>query len=398
MSEVLKRVVCVRLAMSESLSRSRRPSAEGPWLHRAGVARRRAGSRRRVAFGRAARADDGPMNRKAAMSSGSLGGGMGSGTAGADGGCPRPLRGLALGLVALSALVVAVPTGAQTVTVPSAPRTFRALAGDGRVRLLWNSPSDPGGVNAETLTYQYRYAPGAAVPNATAWSTPRLFVEATALLAGLANGTAYAFEVRAVNTTGGGTAATATATPQRAACPAPTLGDRRQIWRAALTIGAEPVRASGEVHYFGYDASAWDGSTVGTLSDTEFRVGATRYSIGRLRAYDGFSGVIDTGDLYLAFAGRDLTPTHRAALRLHVCDTAYDFSPDYVFKPEHLVIENNLFPYLWQHGSLKMTVAYILTIWTGACSSTARCTSACRPTPRPPAIPPSPARCGWGRS
>ena len=38
MSEVLKRVVCVRLAMSESLSRSRRPTAEGHRLHRAGVA------------------------------------------------------------------------------------------------------------------------------------------------------------------------------------------------------------------------------------------------------------------------------------------------------------------------------------------------------------------------
>ena len=63
MSEVLKRVVCVRLAMSESLSRSRRPSAEGRWLHRAGVARRRAGSCRRFAFGRVTRArrrPDGP--------------------------------------------------------------------------------------------------------------------------------------------------------------------------------------------------------------------------------------------------------------------------------------------------------------------------------------------------
>ncbi len=106
MSEVLKRVVCVRLAMSESLARSRRPTAEGRRFHRAGAARRRAGSCRRFAFGRAARAHDGPMDRKAAMSSGSLGGGMGSGTAGAHERCRRPLRGLALGLVVLSALAV----------------------------------------------------------------------------------------------------------------------------------------------------------------------------------------------------------------------------------------------------------------------------------------------------
>ena len=104
MSEVLKRVVCVRLAMSESLSRSRRPSVEGRWLQRAGAARRRAGSRRRFALGSVTRQDDDPMDRKAAMSSGSLGGGMGRDTPGADGRCPRPLRGLTLGLVALSAL------------------------------------------------------------------------------------------------------------------------------------------------------------------------------------------------------------------------------------------------------------------------------------------------------
>ena len=52
----------------------------------------------------------------------------------------------------------------------------------------------------------------------------------------------------------------------------------------------------------------------------------------------------------MAFYGRDISPAHRAALRLHVCDTAYDFSPDYVFKPENFVIENNRFPYLWGHA------------------------------------------------
>ena len=289
MSEVPKRVVCVRLAMSESLSRSRRPSAEGRWLHRAGVARRRAGSCRRVAFGRVTRDDDGPMDRKAGPSSGCLGGGMGSETAGAHGRCPRALRGLAIGLVALSALVVAVPTGAQTVTVPGAPVNFSAYPGDGRVRLVWSNPSDAGGVVATTLTYQYRYAPGAAVPDVHGLEYARepFPPHGSVILAGFANGRAYAFEVRAVNTVGAGPAATATATPQRAACPAPALGDRRQIWRAAVNIGAAPAlpddhAAAGNVLYFGYDASARDGSTVGTLSDTGFRVGATRYSIGAL--------------------------------------------------------------------------------------------------------------------
>ena len=202
-----------------------------------------------------------------------------------------------------------------------------------------------------SLTYQYRYAPGAAVPDATAWSTPEgLPPYGSVILAGFANGTAYAFEVRAANTAGAGPAVTAMATPQRVACPAPALGDRRQIWRAALTIGAAPPlpddhELAGTILYFGYIAS----SRVGTLSDTGFRVGATRYSIGEVLAYNPRSAAIDAGNLRLAFHGRDLSPAHRAALRLHVCDTAYDFSPYYVFKPENLTIENNLFPYLWGH-------------------------------------------------
>ncbi len=349
MSEVPKRVVCVRLAMSESLSRSRRPTAEGRWLHRAGVARRRAGSCRRIAFSHVTRDDDAPWDQTAGPSSGCLGGGMARDTPGADGRCPRALRGLAMGLVTLSGLVVAVPTEAQTVTVPSAPRNFLAVAGDGLVRLSWSSPSDADGVVGTTLTYQYRYAPGAAVPAETAWSTPERYpVGGSVILAGFANGTAYAFEVRAVNTVGAGPAASATATPQRAACPAPALGGRRQIWRAALTIGAAPEISylkPGEVLFFGYDASA-----AGTLSDTGFRVGATRYSIGQLFVYNPRSTSSFPGDLRFSIVNRDLSPAHQAVLRLHVCDTAYDFNTEYVFTPENFYIENNQYPYLWRHG------------------------------------------------
>ena len=292
------------------------------------------------------------------MSSGSLGGGMGSGTAGAHGRCPRALRGLAIGLVALSALVVAVPTEAQTITVPGAPTGFGAYSGDGRVRLVWGAPRDLGGVDAGTLTYQYRYAPGAAVPDATAWSTPEGFPPyGSVILAGFANGTAYAFEVRAVTTAGAGPAATATATPQRAACPAPALGDRRQIWRAAVNIGAAPLLLD-EVGYFGYDVSARDGSTVGTLSDTGFRVGATRYSIGEVLAYNPRSSASFSGSFAVALLYRDLSPAHRAALRLHVCGTAYDFSPEYVYKPGYFYSEANEFEYLWDHGSTDPSGLY----------------------------------------
>ena len=258
------------------------------------------------------------------MSSGSLGGGMGSGTAGAHGRCPRALRGLAIGLVALSALVVAVPTGAQTVTVPGAPTAFRAFAGDGRVRLEWSGPTDAGGVVSTTLTYQYRYAPGAAVPDATAWTSGQQLPLSNVALAGFGNGRAYAFEVRAVHTVGAGPAATATATPQRAACPAPALGDRRQIWRATVNIGAAPPLPddhtyAGTVNFLGYVgsanyySSALGNSTVGTLSDTGFRVGATRYSIGGLVAFNPFSSAGFAGSLGFGLRNLDLSLARRYA-------------------------------------------------------------------------------------
>ena len=95
-----------------------------------------------------------------------------------------------------------------------APTDFQVFPCDGRVRLAWSTPADLGGGDSGLLTYQYRYAPGAAVPDATAWSTPEGYPPSgSVILAGFANGTAYAVEVRAVNTVGGGPAATATATP-----------------------------------------------------------------------------------------------------------------------------------------------------------------------------------------
>ena len=254
--------------------------------------------------------------------------------------------GPALGLVALSALVVAVPTEAQTITVPGALREFTAIAGDGRVRLLITAPR-----NFREGTYQFRFATGATVPAETAWTVLDRPYFGSVILTGLTNGTAYAFEVRAVNTTGGGPAATAAATPQRAACPAPALGSRRQVLRATLAVGAGPPSADGDVTIFGYAASARDGRAVGALSDTGFQVGATGYSISELSTGNPYSGSVEDGDLVFWFDGRDLSPAHRAALRLHVCDTAYDFSgADY--NPDDFTPGS--YVYIWQHGPRKV--------------------------------------------
>ena len=155
---------------------------------------------------------------------------------------------------------------------------FTATAGDGRVRLGWNTPSNTGGVLGSTLRYQYRYAPGATVPDGTAWSNAlNFFIQLRRLIDGLTNGTAHAFEVRAVNVVGPGPPATATATPMTVACPAPSLGNRRQHWRGDVTIGADTPPNGEAPASFGFVTD--EPSPRGSLSDTDFTLGAQAYGI-----------------------------------------------------------------------------------------------------------------------
>ena len=115
------------------------------------------------------------------------------------------------------------------------PASLRAEAGDGRVRLVWTTPA---GVDLQTAYYQYRYAPGASVPEETGWSGPTVDIfQTTVLLSGLTNGTPHAFEVRAVRGSDVGAAATASATPLTGVCNTPDLGNRREVWSATLTVG-----------------------------------------------------------------------------------------------------------------------------------------------------------------
>ena len=100
----------------------------------------------------------------------------------------------------------------STITPPGAPLLLTAIAGDGEVTLNWRPPASDGG--AGITNYEYRHAPGDTVSSDTGWTSAGLDLSATVME--LVNGQLYTFEVRALNTAGAGSAASAHATPEAA--------------------------------------------------------------------------------------------------------------------------------------------------------------------------------------
>ena len=84
------------------------------------------------------------------------------------------------------------PPGPRT-SAPGAPRNLTAVGGDGQVVLSWDAPASDGG--AEITDYEYRI--NGRNPWISTGST-----DTTYTVSGLVNGTAYVFEVRAVNSVG----------------------------------------------------------------------------------------------------------------------------------------------------------------------------------------------------
>ena len=87
--------------------------------------------------------------------------------------------------------------GGPRQTVPSAPRNLLAEGGDGQVTLTWEAPEDDGG--SAIRDYEYR------IDGKGRWISIGS-TDTTHTLTGLVNGTAYVFQVRAVNRIGRGRA------------------------------------------------------------------------------------------------------------------------------------------------------------------------------------------------
>ena len=158
------------------------------------------------------------------------------------------------------ATVSATPAG-----VPGTPGSFTATPGDGQVELSWTAPASNGAAIAK---YQVQRDSGS-------WND----VTGTShTVSSLTNGTSYSFKVRAVNSVGAGTPATASATP--AAVPGtpgsltatPGDGQVELSWTAPANNGAAISK-----YQVQQDSGSWNDVT-GTSHTVSSLTNGTSYS------------------------------------------------------------------------------------------------------------------------
>ena len=161
------------------------------------------------------------------------------------------------------AQVVATPA-----TVPEPPTGVTAEASDGSVALSWTAPGSDGG--SPVTKYQYRYSDDNGVTWDPDWddvsdsdSDNDLSDELALTVADLTNGTAYTFQVRAVNVRGPSQPAQVVATP--ATVPEPPTGVTAEAsdgsvalsWTAPGSDGGSPVTKY-QYRYSDDNGVTWD--------------------------------------------------------------------------------------------------------------------------------------------
>ena len=223
-------------------------------------------------------------------------------------------------------------TSAATATVtpaagtPGSPTNLSATVGVGQVVLVWERPDS----RAEWSHYEYRSSPGEMIAPDAMWqqalSSPgSLNTAYYQLVKGLTSGTTHTFQVRAVNAQGGSAPATVTVTPiSQSSCTIDELGDRRLLWQGQLVAGIREIHVDGSI-----DTGYGRGGGDGTLTPDAFTFRSTSYSVYP-RTYEDFLYVLMREQNIDGWYPREEVVD---ALRVHVCNTPYDFgdatAPDF---------------------------------------------------------------------
>ena len=211
-------------------------------------------------------------------------------------------------------------TSAPTATVEyRAPSTFSVTVGVGQAVLVWGPPVTGGLLFTH---YEYRYSAGGMIAPDAMWQQVQTGTGGLnayyQVVKGLTSGTTHTFQVRTATDVIKGAPATVIATPvSQPSCTIDELGDRRLLWQGQLTAGVLAVSNDGDIET-GYGTG---GTETGTLTPDAVTFRSTTYSVS-----------IHTSDDHLTVSLRDQDnvwyPREEVvdALRLHVCNTPYDFS------------------------------------------------------------------------
>ena len=210
--------------------------------------------------------------------------------------------------------------GAPTVPPdPTAPTLVSATATT--LTVEWTHPGD-GGSPLTRNFIEYR------VEGTTDWTnwyrgeTPTQVTRA--VITNLEAATAYDVRVHSRNAIGNSQwvqSATAFSTlAGTASCPVPTFASRRKIWTGVLTIG--DFTELPNLSFRGY-ASVIDSGDGGGLDTVTFTLGSHDYEVGRIALRTSGASVLN----FVAGQGQGFWWDSTVdALRLHVCNTSFDFS------------------------------------------------------------------------
>ena len=154
---------------------------------------------------------------------------------------------------------------ANSATAPEAPANLAATSGDSQVTLTWEAPSSNGG--ADITGYEYRHHFGVSSQSWPEWTSAGTALTVT--VTGLLNGRDYTFEVRAVNSVGGGTASSIEATPTGAG-PLTALS----VEPGTTSGGPVPVHRPGTISPT-FSSSTYDYTVTVEHGDTHLTFNAT---------------------------------------------------------------------------------------------------------------------------
>jgi hypothetical protein len=170
----------------------------------------------------------------------------------------EPLETFTVALSSPAGATISRPVGTGTIldddaTVPTAPLSPQAEAGNASMVLHWAAPTNAGGrpIGGYVVTPYVSGAPG----------TPRVFTTpaTTETISGLANGTTYTFDVAATNEVGTGARSVRSAAITIGAPAAPTVSARGSSTQAVVTWSAPVNNGYGVTSYV---VSVYQGGTL----------------------------------------------------------------------------------------------------------------------------------------